>query len=67
MPGGARLKDWIEACPNQTYSALAFQGGAAWRRRLTEELGDQGAVRVGLAPYNDDSDVDRLLAGLAAV
>ena len=34
-PGGGRLKDWIESCPNQTYSALAFQGGAAWRRRLT--------------------------------
>jgi cysteine desulfurase family protein (TIGR01976 family) len=30
-------------------------------------LGDGGAVRVGLATYNDDSDVDRLLAGLAAV
>jgi selenocysteine lyase/cysteine desulfurase len=30
-------------------------------------LGDQGAVRVGLAPYNDDSDVDRLLAGLASL
>jgi selenocysteine lyase/cysteine desulfurase len=29
-------------------------------------LGDRGAVRVGLAPYNDDEDVDRLLAGLAA-
>ena len=29
-------------------------------------LGDRGAVRVGLAPYNDDDDVDRLLAGLAA-
>ncbi len=29
-------------------------------------LGERGAVRVGLAPYNDDSDVDRLLAGLAS-
>jgi cysteine desulfurase family protein (TIGR01976 family) len=29
-------------------------------------LGDTGAVRVGLAPYVDDSDVDRLLAALAA-
>jgi len=28
-------------------------------------LGDAGAVRVGLAPYNDSTDVDRLLAGLA--
>ncbi len=27
-------------------------------------LGDTGAVRVGLAPYNDDSDVDRLVAAL---
>jgi len=27
-------------------------------------LGDSGGLRVGLAPYNDESDVDRLLAGL---
>jgi len=27
-------------------------------------LGDAGGLRVGLAPYNDDEDVDRLLAGL---
>lgn len=30
-------------------------------------LGDAGAVRVGLAPYTDDSDVDRLLAALRDV
>jgi selenocysteine lyase/cysteine desulfurase len=29
-------------------------------------LGDDGGLRVGLAPYTDDQDVDRLLAGLAA-
>jgi cysteine desulfurase family protein (TIGR01976 family) len=29
-------------------------------------LGDDGGLRVGLAPYTDESDVDRLLAGLAA-
>lgn len=28
-------------------------------------LGDTGGLRVGLAPYTDDEDVDRLLAGLA--
>ncbi|OIJ62766.1 cysteine desulfurase-like protein [Streptomyces mangrovisoli] len=28
-------------------------------------LGDTGGLRVGLAPYNDTSDVDRLLTGLA--
>jgi cysteine desulfurase family protein (TIGR01976 family) len=29
-------------------------------------LGDTGALRIGLAPYVDDADVDRLLDGLAA-
>lgn len=28
-------------------------------------LGDAGALRIGLAPYVDDEDVDRLLEGLA--
>lgn len=28
-------------------------------------LGDTGGLRVGLAPYNDTSDVDRLLEGLS--
>jgi cysteine desulfurase family protein (TIGR01976 family) len=27
-------------------------------------LGDAGGLRIGLAPYTDDDDVDRLLAGL---
>ncbi len=30
-------------------------------------LGDAGAVRAGLAPYTNDPDVDRLLAGVAEV
>ncbi len=29
-------------------------------------LGDAGGLRVGLAPYTSDEDLDRLLAGLAA-
>ena len=29
-------------------------------------LGDTGSLRIGLAPYVDESDVDRLLDGLAA-
>ncbi|GHH94535.1 cysteine desulfurase-like protein [Streptomyces capillispiralis] len=29
-------------------------------------LGDTGGLRLGLAPYTDDEDVDRLLTGLAA-
>ena len=30
-------------------------------------LGDEGALRIGLAPYNDDEDVDRLLEALGDV
>ncbi len=30
-------------------------------------LADRGAVRVGLAPYSDDNDVDRLLGGLSTL
>jgi len=30
-------------------------------------LGDAGAVRAGLAPYTSEDDVDRLLAGVAAL
>jgi cysteine desulfurase family protein (TIGR01976 family) len=29
-------------------------------------LGDAGGLRIGLAPYNDDADVDRLVAGLSS-
>src|ERR1700682_695296 len=44
-PGGEALRQWIDNCPNQLYSALVFQGGAAWRKRLLDEIGgDQGAV-----------------------
>ena len=42
-PGGETLRQWIDRCPNQLYSALVFQGGAAWRKRLMDEIGDQGA------------------------
>ncbi len=53
-PGGERLRAWIEACPNQLYSALTFGGGAAWRARLMGEIGDQGAVSALLDRRSDD-------------
>ena len=53
-PGGDALKQWIDSCPNDEYSALAFQGGAAWRERLENDLGDQGRVSGFLASRNDD-------------
>jgi pyruvate dehydrogenase E1 component len=62
-PGGDRLRAWIDACPNQMYSALTFQGGAAWRRRLLDDLGDQGAVTALLDRRSDD-ELGRLMANL---
>jgi len=39
LPGGADLRSWIDDCPNSLYSALTFQGGAAWRQTLLSDLG----------------------------
>ena len=62
-PGGARLRDWIDACPNQVYSALAFQGGAAWRRRLLEEAGNDPDL-VALLARRTDAELARLMSNL---
>ncbi|GHF45551.1 transketolase [Seohaeicola zhoushanensis] len=53
-PGGAALRDWIDACPNQLYSALTFQGGKVWRKRLMDDLGDQGEVSALIERRSDD-------------
>ncbi|NMO93936.1 cysteine desulfurase-like protein [Actinomycetospora sp. TBRC 11914] len=62
VPGGGRrahqgLADRGVFAPAGSFYALEAS------RRLG--LGDDGALRIGLAPYNDDEDVDRLLDGLA--
>ncbi|GEO17296.1 transketolase [Microvirga aerophila] len=62
-PGGDRLRDWIDSCPNQLYSALTFQGGAAWRKRLLDDLGDQGPV-TRLIEKRSDEELARLMANL---
>ncbi|MGE0241131.1 MAG: transketolase, partial [Parvibaculaceae bacterium] len=61
--GGARLRDWIDNCPNQLYSALTFQGGAAWRKRLLDDIGDQGDVS-GLIERRSDVELQRLMTNL---
>jgi len=52
--GGERLKDWIDNCPNQDYSALTYMGGAVWRERLMNDLGDQGDFSALLGRRTDD-------------
>ena len=63
-PGGERLRQWIDNCPNQLYSALVFQGGAAWRRRLLDGIGDQGAL-TRLIEARSDEELARLMTNLA--
>jgi len=62
--GGERLRQWIDNCPNQLYSALVFQGGAAWRKRLLDEIGDQGDVTRLIAARSDE-ELARLMTNLA--
>jgi pyruvate dehydrogenase E1 component len=63
-PGGEKLRAWIDNCPNQLYSALVFRGGAAWRKRLLDEIGDQGPV-MRLIEARSDEELARLMTNLA--
>ncbi len=62
-PGGEVLKTWIDNCPNQLYAALCFQGGAAFRKRLHDEIGDQGRVSQ-LIDARSDAELLALMSNL---
>ncbi|MEM9250448.1 MAG: transketolase, partial [Pseudomonadota bacterium] len=62
-PGGDKLRAWIDACPNQEYAALTYMGGAVWRARLMEALGDQGDV-TALLDRRSDSALAALMENL---
>jgi pyruvate dehydrogenase E1 component len=54
-PGGKSLEEWIDNCSNADYAALTYQGGAAWRERLTRDIGSKPHVAKLLAIYDDDA------------
>ena len=62
-PGGEKLRDWIDACPNQLYAALTFRGGAVWRQRLLDTLGDQSDL-CELLNRRSDKDLAALMENL---
>ena len=62
-PGGGALRDWIDACPNAEYSALTYMGGAVWRKRLMDDLGDQGDV-TALIERRSDAELAALMENL---
>ena len=62
--GGDALRAWIDDCPNPVYSALTYQGGAAWRTRLVRDLGDTAGIRE-LLDEHDDAALAGLMTNLA--
>lgn len=62
-PGGDRLRQWIDSCPNALYSVLTYQGGAAWRARLLDDIGDQGDA-TALLDKRSDQDLAVLMENL---
>lgn len=62
-PGGKALEEWIENCPNADFAALTYLGGAAWRERLTRDLGGDTDVAELLASF-DDGALARLMTNL---
>jgi pyruvate dehydrogenase E1 component len=53
-PGGEALRQWIETAPNDLYSALTYQGGAAWRERLTADLAGNAKALKLIEGYADE-------------
>ena len=60
-PGGAALDKWFDDCPNADYAALTYQGGAAWRARLTADL---GAAAAPILNAHDDDALAQLMTDL---
>ncbi len=52
--GGESLRRWIDDCPNSLYSAITFQGGAAWRQALLADLGREPGLRAIIDPLSDE-------------
>jgi pyruvate dehydrogenase E1 component len=52
--GGEALRRWIDDCPNSLYSALTFQGGAAWRNAVLADLGRERGLRAIIDPLSDE-------------
>jgi len=57
----AALKDWFEQLSNAELSALHYQGGAAWRKRIEADLGKKGA---GFLKEHDDAGLASLFTDL---
>jgi pyruvate dehydrogenase E1 component len=65
-PDGEHLRKWIDDCPNSLYSALVYQGGAAWREALKRDLNRFPGVRRILDTHDNDQ-LHALMTNLAGL
>lgn len=54
-PGGEALRRWIDECPNALYSALVFQGGAAFRNQLSADLSSDPEALTIIEALDDET------------
>ena len=62
-PGGDVLRQWIDDCSNDLYSALTYKGGAGWRERLTSDIGEEPGIKE-LLSKRSDTELNALMSGL---
>lgn len=62
-PGGTQLENWIDGCPNALYAALSYEGGAAWRQQLHDDLAGSNDT-LALIDSFDDAALGRLMTEL---
>ncbi len=55
------LKAWLDDLPNADFAAMSFQGGPAWRARITADLGVAAADFLGA---HDDDALGSLMTDL---
>ncbi|WP_260483454.1 transketolase [Sphingomicrobium flavum] len=60
--GAKPVADWLEALPNADFSALHYQGGAAWRARIEADLGKK--ADAFLKAHGDDEALGALMTDL---
>jgi pyruvate dehydrogenase E1 component len=67
-PGGEAIRDWIDGCPNDLYSALTFKGASGqpgvWREKVGTDLKGIAGVAEILADH-DDQRLHELMTNLA--
>ena len=61
LDANAELKSWFEQLSNAELSALHYQGGAAWRKRIEAELGKKASPFL---KKHDDDALVRLFTDL---